>query len=410
MTLNDKDRLKAYLCLNDNITIANAKTIISDLMSEKSNWYLAEDWRDFFLDAIYSAIGIAYSVMEDLDNAILYLKQAAEAAEKNWPEYGYKQKSNHYYNLFLCYCHKLMRKEALDARRKGIFNDLKLMANVHYPHFDFYTFRNTRSYAIDDLRDNKITFSSLTDFNDPVDSAYFTCAKYYISTLNDPVQKMMDEVSSEAYNGLRAKCFITSKHLPNHTNYRPSSIDIAPYLNTIMWAHYADYHKGYCAMYNFPSDLTVVKDNLGYVLYTGEIDYVEELQYPSEINFRQGFMTKSKRWEYEHEKRMLYYQRDGFAPGHPEVKLPQGCLKEIYIGLRCEDEDAIMEAISDKPDVKVYKMQISKSDIYSLETVEVDRGSWKKSVKPELKSDCPVKRVLKCIWKSAKNDCKGLEE
>lgn len=403
MILNDRDRLKAYLSLNDNVNAANAKTIIADLISEKSNWHLAEDWRDYFLDSIYSAIGVAYCVLKDWNNAIVYHRQAVNAAEKNWPKYGYKQKSIHYHNLFYCYCNKLMRVEALEARRKEIFNDLKSMANVHYPHFNFYTFRNTRSFAIADLKDNKITFSSLSDFNDPVDSAYFACADYYISTLTDPVQKMMDEISREAYNGLRAKCFITSKHLPNHTNYRPSSIDIAPYLNTIMWAHYADYHKGYCAMYNFPSNLTVVEDNLGYVLYTGEIDYVEELQYPSEIDFRQGFMTKSKRWEYEHEKRMLYFQRDGVSGGHPEVKLPDGCLKEVYIGLRCEDEDVIMDAVADKPDVKVYKMQISKSDIYSLEAVEMDR-----SAKEKLKPDCPVKRVFNCIRKSIKNDCKGL--
>ena len=409
MTLSDKEKLKAYLSLNSNITVVNAKKVVTDLLSEEANWHLADDWRDYFLDSIYAAIGVAYCELKDWDNAITYFIKAVEAAEKNWPEYGYRQKSSHYHNLFVCYCNKLMREEALAARRKEIFNTLKVMGNVHYPHFDFYTFRNTKSFAIADLKENKVSFASISSFNDPVDSAYFACADYYISTLTDPIQKMMDEVSREAYDGLRAKCFITSKHLPSITNYRPSSIDIAPYLNTIMWAHYADYHKGYCAMYNFPTDMTVVKDNLGYVLYTGEINYVEELQYPSEIDFKQGFMTKSKRWEYEHEKRMLYFQRDGVAPSYPEVKLPDGCLKEVYIGLRCEAEAAILDAIADKPDVKVYKMQISQSDIYSLEAIEVDRNGMKPSVKVESKPDCTIKRVFDCLKKSIKNDCKGLE-
>lgn len=175
----------------------------------------------------------------------------------------------------------------------------------------------------------------------------------------------------------------------NHSNYRPSMIDIAPYLNTIMWAHYTDYYKGYCAMYNFPSDITSVKDSDGYVLHTGEIDYVEELQYPSEIYFQLGFMTKNNRWEYEHEKRMLYFQRDGVATGHPEVKLPKGCLKKVYIGLRCEDETAIKDALEDKFD-EVYKIKISEQDIYSFEAVEIDRTTWEPKGKETVKPQCVV--------------------
>ena len=412
MILTDKERLKAYLLLNKDTSATNARKLISDLMSEKHNWHLADDWRDFFLDSIYGAIGVAYCNLNDWENAIKYLKLALDAANKNWPEYGYGNKQTLYHNLFICYCNKLMKNEALDMRRKEIFNELKQMSYTHYPHFDFYTFRNTKEFAIADLKDNKISFSSLSDFNDPVDSAYFACAEHYISEISDPVMKMMDEVSVEAYNGLRAKCFITGKHLPNHTNYRPSSIDIPPYLNTIMWAHYADYHKGYCAMYNFPSDMTDVKDSLGYVLHTDEISYVEELQYPSEINFKEGFMTKSKRWEYEHEKRMLYFERDKVAIGHPEVKIPKGCLKEVYIGLRCENEEAIMDALIDKPDVKVYKIQLSTEDIYSLAAVEIDRESWKPQLmshnaKPQ--QQCAIRRVFSCIKKSINNQCKGLE-
>ena len=172
----------------------------------------------------------------------------------------------------------MTQDEALDARRKEIFNEMKLMSNVHYPHFDFYTFRNTKSFAIADLKENKISFSSLSDFNDPVDSAYFQCADYYISTIEDPVMKMMDEVSVEAYNGLR-----------------------------------------------------------------------------------------------------------------------------------CEDEAAIKDALDDKPDVKVYKIQISEQDIYSLEAVEIDRATWTPKGKDSVKPQCAVKRVFNCLKKSIKNECDGLK-
>jgi len=53
MTFNDKERIKAYLSLYSNVTVGKAKKVISDLMSEKQYWHLADDWRDFFLDSIY---------------------------------------------------------------------------------------------------------------------------------------------------------------------------------------------------------------------------------------------------------------------------------------------------------------------------------------------------------------------
>ena len=51
-------------------------------------------------------------------------------------------------------------------------------------------------------------------------------------------------------------------------------------------------------------------------------------------------------------------------------------MKEVYVGLRYDAEYEIYEALLDKHDVKVFKMQICKNDIYSLEAVEIDRAKW----------------------------------
>jgi len=411
MKLNNKDTLKAFILLHDNIkTTSEAATVLSELLAEKSNWSLAEDYMDFFLDTIYGTTGVCYMVLKKWDNAIESFKEGLVAANNRWPEYGYGNKYSLYCNLSICYANKLDKDNCIKAFRNAVFNEIKMNSNVCYPKFDFYTFRNTKPFAISDLKENKLSFSSLFDFNDPVDSAYFSCVDHYINEVTDPVDKLYLEVRREAYSHLRAKCFITSKHLPNRTNYRPSSIDIPPYLNTLMWSHYASYHNGYCAMYNFPMEATQIKDSERFVLKVGEINYVEELQYPDSIDFNTGFYTKSKRWEYEHEKRICYYTLDD-TPSHPEVKLPAGCLKEVYIGLRCDDEYGIFEALQDKPDVKVFKMQVSNYDIYSLEAIEVDRATWnpakRKKVYPS--NTCSIRRVISCIKKSIKNDCIGLK-
>lgn len=411
MTLTKVQELKAFLQLNSNITKANAKYIVKELLSEQNNWHLAGQWQDYFLDQIYDAMGNAYACMDKWDDAIAYYQKGIDAAETNWPEYGYANKQLLYHNIAIAYCNKGLKKEALDAYRKAVYNELKMMSNVSYPTFDFFTFRNSKEFAIADLRESKISFSSLFDFNDPVDSAYFTCSNYYISEISDSAEKMFCEIRYDVYSELRAKCFITSKHLPSNNAHRPSSLDIAPYLNTIMWSHYANYHNGYCAMYNFPTDMTQVKDSEGYCLLTAEINYIDELQYPNSLDFKTGFLTKSRRWEYEHEKRILFYQKSGDTKPHPEVKIPKDALKAVYIGLKCDKEYEIYEALADKPDVKVFKMQISNDDIYSLEAKEIDRSTWH-PVKPIIekkKDQCAVKRVWNCLKKSIKNDCKELE-
>lgn len=411
MKLSDKDSLKAFLTLHNNVSTKDeAKYVLENLLNDKDNWHLADNHLDFFLDAIYCAIGGCYFVLEQWNDAIKAFDDGLSAANKRWPEYGYNNKHRLYYYLSLCFANKLDKGRCLDAYRKAVYYEIKLSSNVSYPHFDFYTFRNTKSFAIADLKENKISFSSLFDFNDPVDSAYFACVDRFIEEETNPVNKLLLEVRREAYSHLRAKCFITSKHLPNQINYRPSSIDIPPYMNTLMWSHYASYHNGYCAMYNFPTEVTQIEDSEGFVLKVGEINYVEELQYPNSLDFNTGFFTKSKRWEYEHEKRICYYSLSD-TPSHPEVRLPQGCLKEVYLGLRCDAEYEIYDALRDKPDVKVFKMILSKSDIYSLEAEEMDRAIWNPT-KPinegKTKEKCVAKRVWSCLKKSIKNDCKGL--
>lgn len=410
MKLTDKEILKAYLLLHGDIkTSAEANNVLSTLLAEKGSWHHAEDPVDYFLEEIYLTLSACCMVLKKWDGAISYLHEGIVVTFKQWPEYGYGAKKALYHNLAICYVNKLKRKEALEAFRKFIFYEMKTLSNIHYPNFDLYTFRNTKSFALADLKENKISFSSLFDFNDPVDSAYFSCVDHYIDDVTDPVEKMYLDIRREAYSHFRAKCFITSRHLPNMTNHRPSTLDIAPYLNTLMWSHYSAYHNGYCAMYRFPSNMMDVKDSLGYVMKLSEINYVEELQYPNEINFEIGFLTKSKRWEYEHEKRLSYYQL-GDTPSHPEVKLQEGCLKEVYIGLRCDSEYAIYEALMDKPGVKVFKMKISNDDIYSLEAEEIDRTTWHPvpPLNTSNTNDCAVKRVWNCSKKSITNDCSGL--
>ncbi len=52
----------------------------------------------------------------------------------------------------------------------------------------------------------------------------------------------------------------------------------------------------------------------------------------STIDFPVAFFTKSKDWEYEHEKRLLYYDVNSTELYH-EISIPQDSLTDIYFGV-----------------------------------------------------------------------------
>lgn len=121
------------------------------------------------------------------------------------------------------------------------------------------------------------------------------------------------------------------------------------------------------------------------------------MPFSNEISFTDAFFTKSSRWEYEHEVRMLYYKADDkreyptislqdkpvltHPDGAPEYSLgskkPQFPIKALYIGLRCskEHQDEILDIMSKYPQVPVYKIKVSETDIYSLDCDLISGGN-----------------------------------
>lgn len=79
-------------------------------------------------------------------------------------------------------------------------------------------------------------------------------------------------------------------------------------LNELMWAHYADSHKGFVIVFNarhpFFHQKKTEQDSLRHVR---KVTYQDNRPYGNivELNETEMWLTKSKRWEYESEWRML---------------------------------------------------------------------------------------------------------
>lgn len=255
--------------------------------------------------------------------------------------------------------------EALEYYKKHQFFNLQI--NHDFREQDSVTlfqFRNTRSYTLNNLRNNQITLVDPRVQNDIVDSPIFS----WIDTLcgHNARHKKHLAAFKASFNYIRATSFCTD------------SSDCKAVENTLMWAHYANCHKGICVQYELSiKDFASNSLNDGSVMRLMKIKYVNpsikedilDFTNPeTKLNIRIALASKSIDWEYEHEVRMLAYipsEEIKYVPCSLETVNP---IKAIYFGVKCslQRKNAIRKIFESRPEVKFYQMSINPQNIHRL--------------------------------------------
>jgi hypothetical protein len=152
------------------------------------------------------------------------------------------------------------------------------------------------------LRDHKIKLSRPDSFNDPWD-----CRAHYHFPADAQGRKRLIDYLAD----------INRKHCP---------------WVSVMWAHYADQHKGVCLEFDrrlLPAE--EVRYQTDYPPY----DFTEKSYEP--------LVTKSVEWSYEKEWRVIAEERSVAQSGETLktddgfLVLPERALKSVIIGCRAED-------------------------------------------------------------------------
>lgn len=131
--------------------------------------------------------------------------------------------------------------------------------------------------------------------------------------------------------------------------------------NELMWAHYADSHKGFCIEYDM--EQLALSEELWFNV--SGVDSVVYLPTLPEMSLNDIFGesdiplltkiygTKSKVWEYENEARLLY-ETSGIKKYNPAA------LKAVYFGLNMdkEHEDYLIRQLKNR-NVKFFKMRMA---------------------------------------------------
>lgn len=206
-------------------------------------------------------------------------------------------------------------------------------------------FRDTNSLINDELFASPLQF-----LNDPFEATY-------IDSINEVLKQL------ERYFG--AQTANVQKHWNAITQFREKigvyslALSDENYPdNELLWAHYANSHKGFCIEYDSIKleDSEVYAFNVNKILIKYQDSPpsigIEDILDKNKSSFLEKlFGTKSQTWSYEKEIRLLY---DAFGVR----KYNPFSLKSVYFGLNMDDsqQNTIIDGLTNR-DVKFYKME-----------------------------------------------------
>lgn len=175
-----------------------------------------------------------------------------------------------------------------------------------------FRYRNASINTLAELAEEKAWFSRYRELNDPFEGAY----------VNLSGEESLDAMIQQ----FRVCCFSASHD------------------SLLLWAHYADNHRGMCLEYEiseeaFRSQFFPVKYSSVQPVLNGVPRYPAGTPHAGKLSFHIDrecaiFLTKSKDWSHEREYRTLRLATQPQMPGEKH-SLP-GVLSAIYFGLRAE--------------------------------------------------------------------------
>lgn len=222
-----------------------------------------------------------------------------------------------------------------------------------------FSFRGFTEWAKEDIRESKLTLCNPKVFNDPFDTLFPHWLEYTLKQLSkDPNAYNLQKLKQEMCKYIKARSFVLAKD------------NAIENLSQLMWAHYANDHKGFCIKYEFDKEFFCANDRKNLAMVWNCIKYVpDEFQYSNSIHLSDALITKSKIWSYENELRLLMYD-----PSREDdyVSVPLGehaRITDIYLGERCSDENiSFMKAIVTGRAICLHKMKKNDTSAFKLDS------------------------------------------
>jgi hypothetical protein len=230
------------------------------------------------------------------------------------------------------------------------------MENTAKLNHDIYKFCSFE-IAVKIVSNRELKFNNPANFNDPFDCD-INLLKFDFSECSDEIlidiEKSKDIVLENpifdvpGYDKQRAlNKIITREYVENEykriQNKKKEISSICcfslDYMNTTMWSHYADKHRGICLVFALADSCPLENEiywkrmNMSQVYYTNlmPVNYLKS----KEEAIKNLFFTKSNEWSYENEWRMFILEDVKFMKFKPEF------LKGVIFGANVSEDEIL---------------------------------------------------------------------
>lgn len=212
-----------------------------------------------------------------------------------------------------------------------------------------------------DILNNSLTLSNPCAFNDPMDPILRQWMTMQQKECKDKSEKenykMLDCILKD---NLRMSCLVT----PKSKRHRQDEISIQD-CSLLMWAHYADMHKGLCIQYEINDDVIHKHNNSSHLLKWGDVRYRDRKPICSDITLDNALLAKADCWDYEEESRLIYYNKNRKMSDY--VPLAGFPVKAVYLGCRFSPQRiSVLKKLLETKNIPLYIMKFCKEDITKI--------------------------------------------
>ena len=276
-----------------------------------------------------------------------------------------------------------------------LFDEFKELPQLKGTHrlFRFVSIPNNvgRESLIQDITHNRITLANPKNFNDPMDPILREWLDMQIRDAKFKEDAKTFKLLKSALKHLRICSLSGYKESHCHDSLTISERQKQVY-NPLMWAHYANSHKGICIEYEITPECLARHNNDNELLRLCPCAYREHKPMTDGITLDNALKAKASCWSYEEEARLIYYSKDMSQWVNPNYKdknvkkntkearlldyifLEGFSVKAIYFGVRISQKDyndVISPLQKLNPSVEVYKMEFNNDDITQLKANKI---------------------------------------
>jgi hypothetical protein len=197
----------------------------------------------------------------------------------------------------------------------------------------FYRYQAINKLTLQNLSNQKNWVADPFEFNDPFEFSLIDKYNYTSEGNVEPLEKQqLDRI----------------KKIQNEISEFGVVCYSSDYINNLLWAHYADNHKGMCLVFDIPEEDV---PSLYKVSYSKKYPFVGFENRESYEEIIPVVTNKSIDWAYEKEYRQVFYRKN-ILNEYP------GELIEIIFGCRTPFDD--MQIVRDIAVSKIKEIEISK--------------------------------------------------